>query len=228
LEYQINENGLLNLKRKILLDNIEFFSITSDLMKLIIHINSKNETDGNFGITHENSIQIVFCLANLIYTFTKLKKMLFVVPKSKMLVDKIKYISSIDKFKEMYNKYTNELFKTLGTTIPYDSEEVLLKLIPLSKLESRFTEVFCDKIILCTNKKIIELNSEFVDNAKLNIIPFNKLNKINLKSKNHKIILSLEDDSNYQYSTLYAKMIFDLIICYHKKECLSELKIIRN
>jgi len=154
--------------------------------------------------------------------------MLFVVPKSKMLVDKIKYISSIDKFKEMYNKYTNELFKTLGTTIPYDSEEVLLKLIPLSKLESRFTEVFCDKIILCTNKKIIELNSEFVDNAKLNIIPFNKLNKINLKSKNHKIILSLEDDSNYQYSTLYAKMIFDLIICYHKKECLSELKIIRN
>jgi hypothetical protein len=99
LEYQTSDSGSLNLKRKIYFLSMEFFSITSDHMKLIIHVNPKLDKNGNFGITHENSVQISFCLSSLIYNLSKNKKVLFVVPKSKMLVDKIKYISSLDKYK---------------------------------------------------------------------------------------------------------------------------------
>lgn len=100
LEYgSSNDNSSLTLKRKIFFPCIEFFSLTSDHMKLIIHINSKLDKNGNFGITHENSVLIAFCISNLNYSMSKKKHLLFVVPKSKMLIDKIKYISSLDKYK---------------------------------------------------------------------------------------------------------------------------------
>jgi len=227
LEYQTNENGMLTLKRKILLLSIELFSITSDLMRLILHVNSKLDSKGNFGITHENSIQIAFCLANMIHVLNKNKKLLFVVPKSKMLVDKIKYISSLEKYKEVCNQYSSELYRSLGHTIPHDSDETLLKLIPLSKIESKFTEVFCDKLLIITNKKIIELNSEFVDKAKIAIIPFNNLKKMILHSKSHKLQFYTEEDVLYQYSSIYARTIFEVVRTSHSKECLSELKAIK-
>lgn len=99
LEYISNDICGLNLKRKIFIPCIEFFSITSDLMKLILHINSKLDVSGNFGITHENSIQIAFCLSNLIYSLSKKIPILIVIPKSNILVDKIKYIRSLEKYR---------------------------------------------------------------------------------------------------------------------------------
>lgn len=98
LDYH-NDTNSINLKRKILISNIEFFSITSDFVKLILHINSNVDLMGNFGITHENSIKIAFCLSTLGYVLSKNKKVLIVVPKSNMLVDKIKYITSLEKYK---------------------------------------------------------------------------------------------------------------------------------
>ena len=131
-------------------------------------------------------------------------------------------------FRDVFNQYSNELFKILGQTIPHDHHEIILKLVPLSKIESKFTEILCDKILLITDKKIIELNSEFVDSAKVVIIPYNKLKKLCLFSKNHKIQFYTEDDILYQYSTLYAKFIFELILFSHRKECLSELQVVKN
>ena len=125
----------------------------------------------------------------------------------------------------MCNQYSNELFKSLGQTVPHDHNENLLKLVPLSKIESKFTEIFCDKLLIITNKKIIELNSEFVDSAKMLIIPYNKLKKLNLFSKNHKIQFQTEDDLSCHYSTLHAKGLFEMIRISHGKECLSELEV---
>lgn len=99
LEYITSNESALTLKRKIFFPCIEFFSITSDHMKLILHINSKLDKNGNFGISHENCVLIAFCISNLNYYMSKKKHILFVVPKSKMLVDKIKYISSLEKYK---------------------------------------------------------------------------------------------------------------------------------
>jgi len=101
-----------------------------------------------------------------------------------------------------------------------------LKLIPLNKIESRFTEVFCDKILVITNKKIIELDSENVENAKINIIPLSKLKKLVFSSKNHKIQLSNEENCCFNYSTLYAKSILEMIRLTHSKECLTELEVV--
>ena len=101
-----------------------------------------------------------------------------------------------------------------------------MKLIPLNKIESKFTEVFCDKIIAITNKKIIELNSEFVDSAKISIIPLNKLKKLMLSSKNHKIQFNTDENLSFNYSTLHARGVFELLRITHSKECLSELEVI--
>ena len=88
--------------------------------------------------------------------------------------------------------------------------------------------MLCDKILLIKYRKIIELNSEFVDSAKVVIIPYNNLKKLCLFSKNHKVQFYTEDDILYQYSTLNAKLIFELIQFSHRKECLSELQVIKN
>jgi hypothetical protein len=72
---------------------------------------------------------------------------------------------------------------------------------------------------------VIELNTEFVDSAKVSIIPFNNMKKLSLSSKTHKIHFITDEDINFQYSTLYAKGVFELIRVSHSKECLSELEV---
>jgi len=145
-----------------------------------------------------------------------------------MLVDKIKYISSYEKYKDIYNKYSNELFTSLGQTIPYDSDEILIKVVPLSKIESKFTEVFCNKILLVTNKKIIELNSEIVDKAKVSLLLFNRMKKVILSSKSHKIqFFDLEGNCS-SYSSINAKVLFELVRICHAKDCMNELEVVKH
>lgn len=226
-EYIYNSNVLV-LRRKINLVAIDFFSITADFKKLIIHVNSLLDTSGNIFIATDNSIHIVFCLCNILFYCYSLIKTLIVVPKSQSFFDKIKNTFQYDKIKEIYNFYVDEVYRKIGELIPYDKDEEAVKLIPLSKIESKFTDTKIDKLLLITNKKILELSSDIVEKAsKINIIPLSKIKKINEFSKSHKFQIVLDDGATHQYSSLHFKSLIQLIKYEQSKDCLLELEIIK-
>ncbi len=95
-EFLNNEN--LFLRREVNLRDIEFFSITSDFKKLVLHLNKK-DPKGNMGLVYDNSNQIVTCLSSILKENYLVKKNVVVLPKSRELIDRIKRNSDIEEYK---------------------------------------------------------------------------------------------------------------------------------
>lgn len=217
----------LTLKRKINLLSIDFFSITPDFRKLIIHINNVLDEGGNIFIFNDNSIHIVFCICNLLFYCYSLTKNLIVIPKSQFFFEKIKKIHNYEKMKDFFNSYAESIYNKIGEVVPFDKDETFIKLIPLSKIETKFTDMKVDKMLVLSDKKIIEVCSDNVEISKLNIIPLSKMKKINEFNKSQKFQIVLDDESVYQYSSIHIKMLLRLIKAQHAKECLLDLEIDR-
>jgi hypothetical protein len=220
-------NSTLTLARKLNLLSIEFFSITPDFKKLIIHVNNILDTGGNSFITNENSIHIVFCICNILFYCYSTTKNLIVIPHSTYFYEKSKKIHSYDKVKIFYNRFVDEIFNKIGSALPYDKDEIFVKLIPLSKIETKYTDTKTDKMIILTNKKILEVSSDNMDLSKINIFPLSKMKKINEFYKSHKFQIVFDDGSTIQYSSIHSKAIIRLIKTQHNNECLLELEVIR-
>jgi hypothetical protein len=86
-EYHFTNKSLV-LRRKINVLSIDFFSITPDLKKLIIHVNSILDGGGNLFINNENSIHICFCICNILFYCYSTAKNLVVIPKSQFFYKK--------------------------------------------------------------------------------------------------------------------------------------------
>ena len=224
--YLINESNLL-LKRKINLLSIDFFSIIPDFKKIIIHVNNYLDETGNISISNENNIHIVFCICNILYNCYSQIKNLIVIPKSQTFYSKSKKIFLFEKMKEYYNNYSLEIYNKIGEILPFDKDEILVKLIPLSKIETKFSDIKYDKILLLSNKKIYEIPNDNIEYSKLNIIPLSRLKKINELSKSHKFQLIIDDNSMIQYSTIYCRTLINLIKEKQSNECLLDLEINR-
>ena len=220
-------NSTLSLSRKLNLLSIEFFSITPDFKKLIIHVNNILDTGGNSFITNENSIHIVFCLCNILFYCYSTTKNLIVIPHSTYFYEKSKKIHSYEKVKIFYNKFVDEIFNKIGSSLPYDKDENFVKLVPLSKIETKYTDTKTDKMIILTNKKILEISSDNMDLSKINIFPLSKMKKINEFYKSHKFQIVFDDGNTIQYSSIHSKAIIRLIKTQHNNECLLELEVIR-
>lgn len=226
----------LKCNKKINLTNIEFFSITQDYSRLIIHIKSSTENSNcNIGISNDNAIQIAFCIGNILFYCYSMMKVLVVIPKLSSFYEKIKNIDDYEKFKGIYNSYALEIFNKISEAIPRDKDENIIKMIPLSKLEAKFTDIKTDKIIILTNKKILEIshdnnynleNSFSKENSKIKIISLSKMKRINEFNKKNKFQIILNDmNTIFTYSTLYYKVLIRLIKTAHSKECLLDLEI---
>ena len=131
-------------------------------------------------------------------------------------------------FRTIYNKYSKDLFQKLVSNVLIDNNEQLYKIIPVRKVEVKFTEITTDKILIITNSKIIELSSENIDNAKINIIAFTKMKKIEIKTSKDMIQIYLENDIQYSYFSIYSMFLLKNIVYFHSKESLLDLIVIKD
>jgi len=122
------------------------------------------------------------------------------------------------------------LYQTLSssTLLHIDKHEEVFKIIPVSKVEKKFTEMITDKILLITCKKIIELSSDNIMNAKINIISFSKMKKIEENSNKDLVNIYLENDILYSYKSIYSVHLLKSIFYLYSKECLLDLEVIRD
>jgi len=218
-------NNTLLLKRKTHLLSIDFFTITPDLRNLTIHVNNIIDRGGNMPICYENSINIVFCLCNILFYSYSSNKNLVVVPNSNYFIQKCKKIHSFEKLTDFYNSYTDEIFKKIEEIIPYDKEEYFVKMIPVSKIEGKFTQVKVDKSLIFTNKKMYEIDDENMDPSEINILPLVKMKKIKEMSKTNKFQIISDKGDVFQYSSIYLRMLLRILKTQHSKECLLDLEI---
>jgi len=131
-------------------------------------------------------------------------------------------------FRTIYNKYSKDLFQKLVSNVLIDNNEQLYKIIPVRKVEVKFTEITTDKILIITNSKIIELSSDNIDNAKINIIAFTKMKKIEIKTSKDMIQIYLENDIQYSYFSIYSMFLLKNIVYFHSKESLLDLIVIKD
>jgi len=131
-------------------------------------------------------------------------------------------------FRTIYNKYFKDLFQKLVSNVLIDNNEQLYKIIPVRKVEVKFTEITTDKILIITNSKIIELSSDNIDNAKINIIAFTKMKKIEIKTSKDMIQIYLENDIQYSYFSIYSMFLLKNIVYFHSKESLLDLIVIKD
>lgn len=235
MEYSIKD-CLLNVVRKVNLVSVDFFSLTPDFKKLIIHINNIHDNNGNISLNYENAVQIVFCLSNILFHCYSVQKNLVVIPKSYSFYEKAKKIFFFEKMKEFYNEWAENLCLKIGNLLPLDKEEKLVKCVSLSKIESKFTEAKIDIILMITNKKIYELSSENFDLQHIDIIPFSKMRKILQYNKTHKFQIFIDEEFDktskegnkfYNYSSIHSRSIVKLLKNVQSKECLLELEVVK-
>lgn len=229
------QTQLLTLNRKINLLSIEFLTITSDCKKLILHVNSKLDMNGAYIFTSEKQkdliLQLAFCICNLIFNNYSIVKSVIFIPNSKSIIENTKKIDDLNKYKTSLNTMLKKLYERLNDIIPSDFNEKIIKLVPVNKIETKFIEGKIEKLLIITDKKIIEISNNFdsnIDKTSVNIIPYSKLKGFSLFTKNNKFELLTDDNDNVSiYSSLLSKQICSMIKSAHSKECLHELKIFK-
>ena len=224
------EQSKFTLKNIIILLYIDFISLTSDYKNVILHMNNSLQTSGNYILTHiDNGINIAFLISNLVYSLHNFVKPLVIIPSDYKNLDKFKLYHSYNRFQEFYNKYCEEIYNSMDNFQPYDEGENFIKLIPLNRIMSKFTEILSERLLIITSRKLMEI--EIIpdsQNCIIDSICYSKLKKI-LYNKN-KLQFILDDSSSiYKYSTIYSSIITHSIKqIYLKNNYYSELKVIKT
>ncbi len=226
-EFEFSKSNLI-LKNTIFLLFIEFISLSSDYRGFILHLNNSLQTSGNYSLFEvDDAFNIAFLISNLVSTQHNVVKPLIVIPTKINVFEKFKVFQNYSKFQEFYNDFSKEIFKKIGLFYPYEEDEKFIKFVPLNRVLSKFTEVICDRVIIITTKKIIEIsNLEDLKESKIEIISLNKLKKIQYYI--NKIQLIMEDGTIYKYLTIYSGQIMQCVKHFHSKNFYNELKIVRT
>jgi hypothetical protein len=140
------------------------------------------------------------------------------------IFEKFKLFQNYAKFQDFYNKFAIEVYEKVSEIHPLDEGEELIKIIPLNRILSKFTEVVSERFLILTNKKLLDIsNTEDVKESKVEVISYSHLKKIAYFS--HKIQFFLEDGSSFKYQTIYSSQITHCVKHFHSKDYYTELKI---
>jgi hypothetical protein len=193
----------LSCKKKVNLVSIDTLFINSNYSHLSIILNPKYEKNILFEIKNLTNPDVclfsAFCICQLMFTNFSQIKTIISLPDNTLLGDYLKSKKSLSgtpppsnqSFNEYFNISITNFFNKITEIIPCDMNESLIKFIPLSKIETKFTEIKIGKILIITNKKIIECPSDLLnkinnldeeihgilseaDYNSINFIPWNK------------------------------------------------------
>lgn len=123
------------------------------------------------------------------------------------------------------NEHSKNLFEKIVEKIPKDENEKFLKFFPLLKKEKKFLEVFKRKIILVTNKKIIEIEDEEENLENLAIFPIAKFELINVNPQKNEVEIIYSHAKKIEYSSISFMSLCKLIKDIYNKDCLIPLTI---
>lgn len=215
------------LEKKIKNIMINFISISNDTSCFSLHINSKLQQKNkvhNFQALNKNeAINFSIELCKICFQTFSIIKSIVIYPKD--FANKINSCFDLNTLTDTFNEYAKDYFKNMMNIIPIDSDEVLLKIVPLNKQEDKFTIKVTPITLVITNKRIIEtkINKEISIHKVRSI---SKLEQIILYSKECKIEMEFDNfDFNLFYQSLLYKMFCEVIKSTHSNECLNLIKI---
>ena len=217
------QNNELKLRRKISLNEITFISLSTDNAKMIIHIVKGR----NIYIFSENCNHISFCLCHIIYqTLNKKIISIIPIPQSISFYEMIRKANSFNDIKKLYNDYIKKNEILLKKSLLLDENENILKFSSILKIEHKFISTKEERYLYITNKKLIELSNMDIENAKVDILPFAKIKKINECSKESKLqIVTTDKTSLIQYGTLVYEKIIRTIYIAHSQDCYYNFEV---
>jgi hypothetical protein len=123
------------------------------------------------------------------------------------------------------NEFSSNLFNNLTELISIDEDEKFLKFFCVQKIEKKFIEVIKRKILLITNKKIIELDEENNEYDNLIIYSISKFEMIDVYPDINTINIFHSNGKNIEYSSYIYLSLCKLINDIYKKDCLVPLTI---
>ena len=210
------QNNELKLRRKISLKEITFISLSTDNTKMIIHIDKGR----NIYIFSENCEHISFCLCHIIYqTLNKKIISIIPIPQSISFYEMIRKANSFNDIKAIYNDYIKKNEILLKKSLLLDENENIIKFSSILKIEHKFISTKEERYLYITNKKLIELSNMDIEKAKVDILPFNKIKKINECSKESKLqIVTTDKNSLIQYGTLVYEKIIRTLYTAHSQD----------
>ena len=131
----------------------------------------------------------------------------------------IRKANSFNDIKTIYNDYIKKNEILLKKSLLLDENENIIKFSSILKIEHKFISTKEERYLYITNKKLIELSNMDIEKAKVDILPFNKIKKINECSKESKLqIVTTDKNSLIQYGTLVYEKIIRTIYTAHSQD----------
>jgi hypothetical protein len=234
-ENESETEELIFIKR-IHFSKIQFFTVSSCYTTLKIYYLDEDNSTKLVKLENDNCLQIVFSLSNLAIKYFNISIQLIIIPSNFRFTQ----FYDIDNFKEIYNEFGVQLFEFIQKIIPFDKNEFLAKIVPVSSKpkDKYILNNFEEKILLFTNKKIFEIpnfsslyddlleDKNFAKNIK--IIPFFNINKLVLKSGEKFTIYTKNEEKPYIYRSILSEQVIRILVRLYKRDNMTPLEIVEE